>query len=440
VRKFLKHQVPASEYAMENKKVALFMEMRLGKTLVAIRWASQPKINRVLVVAPLPVVRVWEDELFMEEWAEEDVCRIRGSKNKREEALENKEARWFLINYEGLLATPSVFNRSWDAIILDESTKIRKPKAKITKMLQERTQHIQYKAILTGLPAPESPLDYYEQFRFLYGKFLGCSNYWSFLKCYFWQIGYTQVTPKRTKLKIQNAIKTLAFSMTRKQAGINIKKVYEKRYVQLKPSQKKLNKQIEAGFEYKIGKEKKQTLWIPVQYSWYGTIAGGFTPEGKFLSDAKLKEVVNLLKTELKDEQVVIWFKHNREIEYVAKELHKLKYKVGIFTGASKEDSAKFKQKKIQVICAQGRCGQYGLDWSVASTAIYYSNWYDGEVRYQSEDRIIHPQKKEPLLYIDIITEDSIDEEVVEILRRKKVNAREFAVELQERWQKKLSA
>lgn len=438
MRKFLNHQIPAFEYAKENKKIALFMEMRLGKTLVTIRWAEQPAIKRVLVVAPLPVVRVWEDEILMEEWAEEDIQIIHGSLKKRREALKNKVARWFLINYEGLLATPEVLDLKFDCIILDESTKIRNPQAKVTKLIQDNAKDIPFKAVLSGLPDPESALDFFEQMRFLHGEFLRCHNYWSFKRCYFFTIGYTNITPKRTKEAINNALKNLAFSMTRKQAGINVPKVYEKRYVQLNAKQKKLNKQIDKGFEYKIGKEEQSTRWVPVQYSWYSSIAGGFTPEGKFLSDAKLKEIVSLLKGDLKDEQVVIWFRYTREIEYVSKELKKLKYKVGIFTGASKDDSELFKRKKIQIICAQGKCGQYGLNWSVASTAIYYSNWYDGEIRAQSEDRILHPQKKEPLLYIDLICADSIDEDVVAILRKKKLNSQQFSEALQDRWLKRL--
>jgi SNF2 family DNA or RNA helicase len=330
--------------------------------------------------------------------------------------------------------------KKWDCVILDESTKIRNPKAKITKLIQAYAGEFKYKAVLTGLPDPESPLDFFEQMRFLHGRFLGCSNYWSFKRCHFFQIGYTDITPKRTKVRIKAALQQLAFSMTRKQAGINISKVYEKRYVPLNNKQKKLYKQIEEGFEYKIGKEEQQTKWVPVRYSWYSAISGGFTPEGKFLSDAKLKEIVNLLKGELKYQQVVIWFRFSKEIEYVAKALNALKYKVGIFTGAEKDDAEKFEKKHIQIICAQGKCGQYGLDWSCASTAIYYSNWYDGEIRQQSEDRIVHPQKKEPLLYIDLVAEDSIDEDVVAILRRKNLNAKEFAVELQERWKKRLDA
>jgi hypothetical protein len=75
---------------------------------------------------------------------------------------------------------------------------------------------------------------------------------------------------------------------------------------------------------------------------------------------------------------------------------------------------------------AQVKCGKFGLDWSVASTAIYYSNPYDMEDRAQSEDRIVSATKTEPVLYIDLITKDTIDEEVTEVLRDKNVTARSF--------------
>ena len=440
MRKLLPHQELALKYAMENKKIALFLAMRLGKTIITLRWASQPQIKRVLIVAPLPVLPVWVDEILFEEYAEEDVQVIEGNLKQRKQALENKVAKFFLINYEGILSTTCVLKRPFDCIILDESARVKNPKARVTKTIIDGAEDIPYKAILSGLPAPESPLDYFEQFRFLYGRFLRCSNYWSFRRCHFFQVGYTQITPKRTKEAIKKALQEQAFCMTRDQAGIKVTKVYEKRYVELNSKQKRLIKQIEAGFEYKIGKEEQQTKWIPVKFVWMGIIAGGFTPEGLFLSDAKLKEIINLLKGELKGEQIVIWFRYNREIEYVSKKLRKLGFKVGVFTGAQKEDGERFKKKQIQVICAQAQAGKYGLNWSNASTAIYYSNHYSGEIRYQSEDRIVHPKKKEPLLYIDLIAKGSIDTEVVEILRQKKLNTQEFAVELQSRWQKRLHA
>jgi len=75
-----------------------------------------------------------------------------------------------------------------------------------------------------------------------------------------------------------------------------------------------------------------------------------------------------------------------------------------------------------------------------ADTAIYYSNYYSFEMRTQSEDRIIHPLKQTPLLYVDLVTENTIDEDVVEILQTKKLRAVGFMRLLRRELMKKRGA
>ncbi len=50
---------------------------------------------------------------------------------------------------------------------------------------------------------------------------------------------------------------------------------------------------------------------------------------------------------------------------------------------------------------------------------IYYSNGYDLEKRLQSEDRAHRIGQKKTVTYIDLIAEDTIDEKIVEALRKK---------------------
>ncbi len=50
---------------------------------------------------------------------------------------------------------------------------------------------------------------------------------------------------------------------------------------------------------------------------------------------------------------------------------------------------------------------------------IYFSNGYDLEKRQQSEARIDRIGQEKPMTYIDIITEDSIDEKIVKAFRKK---------------------
>ena len=63
--------------------------------------------------------------------------------------------------------------------------------------------------------------------------------------------------------------------------------------------------------------------------------------------------------------------------------------------------------------------GGYGITLTGASTMIYYSNGYDLEKRQQSEARIDRIGQEKPMTYIDIIAEDTIDEKIVDALRRK---------------------
>jgi SNF2 family DNA or RNA helicase len=61
----------------------------------------------------------------------------------------------------------------------------------------------------------------------------------------------------------------------------------------------------------------------------------------------------------------------------------------------------------------------YGLTLTEANTVIYYANDFNLETRIQSEDRCHRIGQKNPVTYIDLITENTIDERIVQALRNK---------------------
>ena len=61
----------------------------------------------------------------------------------------------------------------------------------------------------------------------------------------------------------------------------------------------------------------------------------------------------------------------------------------------------------------------YGLTLTEANTVIYYANDFNLETRIQSEDRCHRIGQKNPVTYIDLITENTIDERIVIALRNK---------------------
>jgi len=61
----------------------------------------------------------------------------------------------------------------------------------------------------------------------------------------------------------------------------------------------------------------------------------------------------------------------------------------------------------------------YGLTLTEANTVIYYANDFNLETRIQSEDRCHRIGQKNPVTYIDLITDNTIDERIVQALRNK---------------------
>jgi len=431
-RTLLPQQHEALRYAQPRTRIALFMEMRLGKTKVAIHWAKHHRCGRILVLAPLSVLPGWVEELEKEDVRATDIFFLEGPVRDRIALAREIDEGWALCNYEAIVANPDLLSLPWSAIILDESTRIRNPRAKITRYLLTRTAHIARRAVLSGLPAPEGAVNYYCQMAFLHGQFMDRYNFWSFRDRHFYPDtkGWHWEPKSGTIDAIKKEVNRLGFVMTRKAAGMGERKIYERRYVHMNSDQRQLYIQVMQKFAFKDIK----TQWVVTQYVWAARLAGGFSPDQEhptLISDGKTEEILALLSTELKNEPVVIWFRFNEELHHVASRLDDAGISYRKITGETPNEDRRtyqqfFQEGQVQVMLMQVKCGKFGLNLSRASTAIYYSNDYDLESRAQSEARIVHPMKHEPLLYIDLITRNTVDLSVIDTLKQKGVSARTF--------------
>jgi SNF2 family DNA or RNA helicase len=419
-------------------RIALFMEMRLGKTPVAIHWirdlmAQQQTAFRTMVIAPMSVLDDWQEELLREGISARRIIRLDGltQGDRAEQAYAGPG--WYLINYEGVRINDDMAEMPWDAIICDESTSIRNPQAAITKRLTREYQHVPYRAILTGDPVPEGPMNYFSQFVFLHGSFLGLTNFWVFRHKKFKQDPrYDWLwTPKPgIRDEIKTYVHERAVVMTRQQYKVGGVKSYQTRVVPMNDAQKRAYKEIATKFQF----EYIETNFATVRDVWLARIAGGFSPDKENpeqLSNAKIQEIIKLKQGELKHQAVVIWFRFNEELWATVAALKKAKIMaVGVDGSVKKEDRYgirdRFMKGAFDVICVQVRLGRFGWNLSRATTAIYYSYPYDRESLAQSEDRIVHPTRKDPLLYINLVTQGSIDKEVVQLQREKKLTSRAF--------------
>jgi SNF2 family DNA or RNA helicase len=463
-RSLLPHQEECLQaYLPEKDHAAFFMQMRLGKTLTAIRWVRTilSGVRTILVVCPLTVGEAWERELGLE--YEQFISDFQTTKNQRLENLnrvfsaDRKQRIWLLTNYEALLAMaprkedhkrhkrssrelPVIAKLPWDVVLLDESVNIKSPDSITSNICCEGFRQVRHRGILTGFPSPEGLLDLYQQFRFLHDEFMGCRSYWEYRNKYFYKAGFKWQPKTGVRQKIKSEIHKLAFIKTRGQCNMGSEKVYQTRYISLTREQLKLTRQIEETFGYITADGATTTTkWNTVKYVWLQRIAGGFSPEGKLLSDRKSREILNLLRTELYGEKVIVWFKFLDELALVNEILSRAKIPCTIIRGEEpypvrRERIKALRSGEVRVLLVMEKCAKYGSDLSTSDTAIYYSNEESGNVRTQSEDRIIHPSKTQPVLLIDLVSRGTVDEDKLKAVRDKKLDGELMMIELRKQF------
>lgn len=414
-RKRLKpHQVKALSYCLGQRHPALFMEMRLGKTLVVIRAVKfyGPGVKRVLVVAPNSALDGWSDQLTDER---EDWVWLWGRTSDRKAALAHSTTKWFLVNKEAFLGMPELASMPWDVVVLDESTFIKNPKAKVTRFYCQNFRRVQHRFVLTGTPNPESDLEFFCQLQFLDGQFMGFNNFWSFRLQFFQQIFYDWMPKMGAKKKIAQAVSNRAFVMRRKDAGLDIPKVKQVRRVFLDKKTRLAYDKLERDFATELDGHELKTLWSGAKFAWLRQLANGFI-KGEMSWSGKVNELLDLLTGELKGEQVVVWFNFNAEIKSAHQSLVDAGIKTAFITGETllklrKEWVDEFRRGSIRVLLLQQAVAQTGLDLSVADTAIYFSLPTSLMAIKQTEDRILK-MGKSGLLYLYLVTAETVDEDV----------------------------
>lgn len=433
-------QEPALQYAIPRDKISLFMEMRLGKSVVTLRWIRLRKLRPNLIICPLTVIPNWEDECRAEGLS----CSVlRGTERQIEETLRD-DATVSLVNYDLVYRRDCIARHPWRSVVLDESTVIRNPKSKVSKWLCKAFPKTETRVILSGQARPNSTLDYFQQFKFLAGSWLGSNNYWNFRDKHYNPdyMGY-EWEPHPTILKrIHGFLNDETFRLTRAQANIGSSKVYEKRFVDLPP---KLVKVYNAAInEFILGED--ETKWAPVVQGFCRQLCGGAV-EG-YESNHKLNELENLIRGELNGERMVIWAFYRAELQAIADRLKRIKrdgryLRIGLIHGKiplyeRRGILRQLAKGNLDTVVSQMRCARFGLNMSKCDTAIYYSNSWDPEDRSQSEDRIIHADKTHPVLILDLVTRHTVEEEIVTVLQTKKLNAKSFMARLKARVRKGL--
>jgi len=174
-------------------------------------------------------------------------------------------------------------------------------------------------------------------------------------------------------------------------------------------------------------------------------ICSGFikTDDGQIerLSTNKLTELLTVL--EEVTGKVIIWAVYVEDLRMIQEALAK-QYgaeSVAVYAGKTHPEERQVivlefqnPDSKLRFFVGQSRTGGYGLTLTEASTVIYYANSFDLEVRIQSEDRAHRIGQKNNVTYIDLVTENTVEEKVLKALRNKINIASEVLSEGYKEW------
>jgi SNF2 family DNA or RNA helicase len=181
---------------------ALLMEMGTGKTITSIAIAGalskSSKIRKVLIVAPLSLLGVWEEEFVKFADFEYSLTVLTGTGVQKAKALRlisRTGLQVVVVNYESVWRLEEELS-AWapDLIIADEGHKIKTHSIAASKAMHRLCARTRYRLLLTGTVITNKAIDVFSQYKFLNPRIFG-QSFFTFRNRYFDMTGYGNHTP-----------------------------------------------------------------------------------------------------------------------------------------------------------------------------------------------------------------------------------------------------
>ena len=168
------HQLDGLVHLIYNLRAALFYACGLGKTKCVIDWHRAVGCWP-LIVCPRIAMHVWTSELKVH-GIDQEYQPIDGKtvKEKHRQIETAQQYHGAVITYDTLRIHYEHVAQHipYDALVADESQKIKQSKSKRTKVMLEMSKKAYRRIIMSGTPSLGDPRDVYPQYRFLAPYFM----------------------------------------------------------------------------------------------------------------------------------------------------------------------------------------------------------------------------------------------------------------------------
>jgi len=434
----MNHQKEGLEIARTHAFYGFWDDMGVGKTvmMIAIRQALQKK---TLVVCPLGVIETaWIDDIkkffpsllpytinLWELWKKR--------KNKGGEFKYNRELKrcdLALVNYEGFKnQLERIWNAGFKMVILDESWKIASPKSTISKIMIKYCDTIKFVYPMCGTPAPNSQLEYFNQFRVMSEDIFG-NSYYGFRNKFFSPdyMGYKWNLKKHMTEEFHKTLAKYSRSVFRSDVLDLPEITYNVHEVTLDAAETKAHKEMKNDLATEFKNVEFWAATDAVKGMKLRQITGGFLKQkGKVIQIGKSKiRALDELLGEIGNHQVIVWIQFHHEGDALEDYFQKKNKSYGRYDGtvpyAVKKESIKsFINFRSQYLIAHpgsmghGTDGLQGVCWYM----VHYSISHSANNDNQSNGRAYRKGQEKPCTVYYLIAKSSIDQIIYNAIRRK---------------------
>ena len=411
----------------------------VDKTIMAIGIAGvlyqAERIRRVLVVAPLSILGVWEDEFRKFAAFDYNLAILTGSGVKKAETLScltGESLQVAVVNYESAWRLEKEI-AAWapDLIVCDEAHKIKSHSTAVSKAMHRLGARASYRLLLTGTPITNRTIDIFSEYKFLAPQVFG-NSFYSWRNRYFDLVGYGNHTPvlkKSMEPELTQKMHSIAYRVTKADCLDLPATTDIIRYVDLEPTAAKLYRNLVQNSYTELGQSEVTAANILARLLRLSQLTGGFLggdddSRPQSVSKAKLDALADIIEeAQNEGRKLVVIARFLPELAAIKTLLEKQGIKYSAISGETKDRTEQVRQfqedPSVTVFVGQIATAGLGVTLTAASTMVFYSTDYSMSNHEQARARIHRVGQQENCSYIYLVAKGTIDEKVLKALHDK---------------------
>jgi SNF2 family DNA or RNA helicase len=410
-----------------------------GKTITSVAIAgalwNTGRIRRLLVVAPLSILGVWEDEFQKFAAFDYSLAVLEGATARKVDTIRHMNGaalQVLVVNYESAWRLEAELLK-WapDLIIADEGHKIKTHNIAASKALHRLGAKAKYRLLLTGTVITNKPVDVFSQYKFADPRVYGQSFY-LFRNRYFDMTGYGNHTPvmKRSmEPEFTERLHSIAFRATKAECLDLPDTMDIVQRVELEPAAMRTYRQLVKDSYAELAGDTVTVTNVLTRLLRLSQLTGGFlggdeSSATEQVSSAKLDALSDIIESAEQDgKKLVVIARFIPEIRAIGKLLTKKGIRYAQISGEIKDRDAQVaafqNDPGVTVFVGQIATAGLGITLTAASTMVFYSMDYSMSNYEQTRARIHRVGQRQPCTYIHLVARGTVDEKVLQALRDK---------------------